>query len=373
MGLGLVIVLLAIYGLTTTMTANLSTILQPYLRLKDMVALGEIMKALGLIFLVMGTNVGNTNFWVVLVGQVVGGSGFSLAISSDGSLLRAITARAGNELFIRTQSQSQSLMFIATLVAGCAGSILYDYEAHWPFYASLLSTLTASAVIALIREDGGRSTISVTEGASASFHIDDKSRFWMNFYSLSRAYTLGPFVGFLPFFFIELQVDPYLFGSVLGLFSLFAFLSALYANAFLKRFGLRALMATTLISMLGSMLLFGFTEWFSRQGIDYFVIGLVAIALLGIGSGGVRPVAMANVKLDKLKPDQRTRLLGQMERNFGLCNGILLMAGGYILAVADFEVLMRLLGVSYVIMIGLLLTARGDEAAGKSSAFDRQT
>ncbi|HSK38955.1 MAG TPA: hypothetical protein VK943_04235, partial [Arenibaculum sp.] len=141
MGLGRIIALLAVYGLTTTVTANLSSFLQPWLRLKEMVALGELLKGAGLALVIYGTSVGGTDFWVVMAGQVVGGTGFSLAISSDGGLLRTITATGGaaggNEVFARTQSRSQSLMFMATLVAGCVGSILYDYEAHWPFYAAL--------------------------------------------------------------------------------------------------------------------------------------------------------------------------------------------------------------------------------------------
>ncbi len=363
MGLGRIIVLLAVYGLITTVTANLSSRLHHRLSLKQMVALGEILKAIGLALVILGTRIGGTEFWTVMAGQVIGGTGFSLAISADGSLLRTITQASGNELFNQIQSRSQSRMFIATLVAGCVGSILYDYEAHWPFYASLGATIAASAAILFIKAEEApvvAGAMAKTDGLAA-IGLDGSQRFWMNFYSISRAYTLGPFVGFLPFYFIQLQVDPFLFGSVLGLFSVGAFLAALYANTFLKYFGLPALMVATVASMLGSMLLFGFSEWLSVRGIDYFVTGLVAVALLGVGSGGVRPLTMANINLGRLKAEHRPRVLSRMERNFGVFNGVLLAAGGALLERNGFSAVMLCLALSYLSMMALLQVSRKQE------------
>jgi predicted MFS family arabinose efflux permease len=360
MGLARIIALLAVYGLTTTVTANLGGALQPHLRLKEMVALGELMKGAGLALVILGTSVGGTDFWIVMAGQVVGGTGFSLAISSDGGLLRAVTAASGNDLFARTQSRSQSLMFAATLVAGCVGSILYAYEAHWPFYAALAATLAAGAAILFVREEKVRPAPPAAAGAGGTddLGLDAGQRFWMNFYALSRAYTLGPFVGFLPFYFIELQVDEFLFGSVLGLFSMAAFVAAWYANAFLQRFGLRALMAVTVCSMLGAMLLFASCDWLAVQGFDYFLTGLVAVTLLGVGSGGVRPATMGNIDLGRLRPAHRTVVLSRMERNFGIVNGAMLFAGGSLLARSGFPTLMLVLGLSYVVAMGLLMVSR---------------
>lgn len=357
MGLARIIALLAVYGLTTTMTASLGGLLQPHLRLKEMVALGEALKGAGLALVIHGTSVGGTDFWIVMAGQVVGGTGFSLAISSDGGLLRTVTAARGNDLFAQTQSRSQSLMFMATLVAGCVGSILYAYEAHWPFYAALAATLAAGAAILLVREEKAPPAPRPSGRGPADLGLDAGQRFWMNFYALSRAYTLGPFVGFLPFYFIELQVDEFLFGSVLGLFSMAAFVAAWYANAFLRRFGLRALMAGTVCSMLGAMLLFASCDWLAVRGVDYFATGLVAVTLLGVGSGGVRPATMGNIDLGRLQPAYRTVVLARMERNFGIVNGAMLFAGGLVLARSGFPTLMLVLGLSYVAAMGLLMVS----------------
>jgi hypothetical protein len=97
---------------------------------------------------------------VPFIGQMLGGTGFSLAISTDTSLLRSITECAPEGSFGKF-SRRHSYMFLSTLVAGSVGSILFDYEAHWPFYSSILATLIAITCILLIRGDkraGGSKT-----------------------------------------------------------------------------------------------------------------------------------------------------------------------------------------------------------------------
>lgn len=355
MGLYNTIALLVVYGLVTTVTATLGTALLRHMRQKAVVALGELMKGAGLFLVILGTGVGSTDFWTVMAAQVIGGTGFSLAISTDSSLLRTVTAAGGNDLFMRVQSRSQSLMFIATLVAGCIGSILYDYEAHWPFYAALATNLLSAALIFAIREEKAAPAAAGAPSAPVRLRPDPDQAFWMDFYALSRAFTMAPFVGFLPFFFIMLGVDPFLFGSVLGLFTMAGFIAALYCNAFLKRFGLNALMGVTIGCMLGSMWLFGFSDWFARQGVDYFLVGLAAIGLLGLGSGGVRPVTMGNIRMGALGPQERILLLSTMERNFGICNAVLLAAGGFLLVEYGFGTLMIALSAGYVMLIAGLL------------------
>jgi hypothetical protein len=47
-----------------------------------------------------------------------------------------------------------------------------------------------------------------------------------------------------------------------------------------------------------------------------------------------------------------------MERNFGLVNGAMLFAGGYLLAESGFPTLMFVLGLSYFSAMGLLLVTK---------------
>lgn len=355
-----VIFLLALYGMVTMVSANLGTALLPYMHQKNIIAFGELLKAAGLVLMILGTRVGGTDFWVILLAQIVGGCGFSLAISIDSSLLRTITTGAPGNAFANIQARSQSLMFIATLFAGSIGGILFSYEAHWPFYASFFVALASAALIFSIREDAAPIVVAAPgkKPPKTPPKLDKDQLFWMRFYSLSRAFTLAPFIGFLPFYFIMIGVDPFLFGAVLGLFTLSGFIAALYTNAFLKRFGINALMTVTICSMLASMLLFGFSESLSDLGFDYFPVGLLAIGLLGLGSGGVRPVTMGNINLAVLSPPQRTTLLSTMERNFGIYNGILLVVGGFLLIEFSYQALMLILAVFYLLLMGCLAASK---------------
>lgn len=367
-GFGNVIVLLALYGLVTMVTSGLGTALMPYLRQKNIIALGELMKAAGLVLILLGTRVGATDFWTVMLAQVVGGCGFSLAMSTDAGLLRTITSAGPADAFARIQARSQSLMFIATLVAGSVGGILFAYEAHWPFLAALLVALASAALIFMIDEPAPTGRRPAPGAPVPAPVLDRDQLFWTRFYALSRAFTLAPFVGFLPFYFIMIGVDPFLFGAVLGLFTLSGFGAALYTGAFLKRFGINALMAATVASMLGAMLLFGASEVLADAGIDYFPVGLLAIGLLGLGSGGVRPVTMGNLDMSNLTPPQRTTLLATMERNFGIYNGILLLVGGYVLVAFSYQTLMLLLAAVYLLMMAWLATGKGARPAAADAA-----
>ncbi|MGN6315600.1 MFS transporter [Trinickia sp.] len=353
LGLYRVIALLAIYGLVTTVTASLGGKLLTKLSEKQVVAVGETMKACGIVLLLAGTRLADVDMHLLVLSQIIGGTGFSIALSTDSSLLRSLASAGGDStLFMRAQTRSQSQMFIATLVAGTSGSILFDYQPFWPFYASLLASVSSTVLVMMIREPAAARS---APGATAkALSIDSGQRFWMGFYSLSRAFTLAPFVGFLPFYFIMVNVDPLLFGAVLGLFTLSAFATSLAVNGFIKRFGVRVLMVATLCCMFGAMLVLGCSEWLAGQGVDYFVSGLIGITLLGLGSGGVRPATMANLDLSALGPLERVALFSRMERNFGIANGALLALGAYLLANEGFQVLMMSLGVLYLLALGAL-------------------
>lgn len=354
LGLYRVIALLAIYGLVTTVTSGLGGRLLGVMSEKKVVATGEMMKACGIMLLLGGTRLADVDMNLLVLAQIVGGTGFSVALSTDSSLLRTLAGAAGDAaLFMRAQTRSQSQMFIATLVAGSTGSILFDYQPFWPFYASLAASVVSTLLVLMIREPqvASRPAAAPRPGALV---FGSSQRFWMGFYSLSRAFTLAPFVGFLPFYFIMVDVDPLLFGAVLGLFTLSAFATSVAVNGFTRRFGVTALMAATLACMFSAMLVLGCSEMLAGHGIDYFVSGLVGISLLGLGSGGVRPATMANLDVSALDPLERVALFARMERNFGIANGLLLAIGAYLLADAGFQALMLWLSALYLLALGAL-------------------
>ncbi|MBD2342712.1 MFS transporter [Anabaena subtropica] len=347
MGILLTETLLMVYGLSIMLNTKTNSFLLNYMPQKSVIALGELLKAIGLFLIIWGTRVGNTNFWLPFLGQIIGGSGFSLAISSDSSLLRSITSKSSTDLFNNIQSKSQSLMFLSTLLAGVIGSILFDYEAHWPFYISMLANAMAIISILLISEEPNlskqKTSSSKTHNSIQKPKITAEQGFWMNYYALSRAFLLASFVGFLPFFFLMLQVDIPFFGLVLSLFSIGAFFSALYSSQLMKVIGINNFIIITMGCTLISMILFSIFEDFG--------ISLIAILLLGFGSGCIRPLTMKNLDLSNLNPQQRASILSTMEQRFSIINAVLLLVGGYILIEYNFQSLMIQITIAYVIAI----------------------
>ncbi|WP_380179050.1 MFS transporter [Kalamiella sp. sgz302252] len=363
-GMYRIIALLAIYGLSSTFCASLSGILLRAFSQKQVVAIGELAKAAGLALILWGTR--QTEFSVAVLGiaQIIGGAGFSIALSTDSSLLRQIVRPGGDPgLFMQVQTRTQSQMFIATLLAGTAGSILFDYNPQWPFFASLLASLLSVLVILPINEPPQPAE---EQGAvkPAALQLLPQQQFWMIFYSLSRAFTLAPFIGFIPFYFIMVNVEPLLFGAVLSFFTLSAFAAAKVGNVIIQRYGVNMLLALTVMLMLGALLLFGFSSELAAMGIDYFISGLAAIGLLGLGSGAIRPVTMANLDVSQNSAAERMHIFGRMERDFGLANGLLLMAGAVLLVNQGVEALMIAFSGFYLLsMAGLIALRRYHEKA----------
>lgn len=64
---------------------------------------------------------------------------------------------------------------------------------------------------------------------------------------------------------------------------------------------------------------------------------------------------MGNIRMGALGPQERILLLSTMERNFGICNAVLLAAGGFLLVEYGFGTLMIALSASYVVLVAALL------------------
>jgi len=368
------VVLLAAYGGAITVCSEAGAWLSRRLSKKYVVMVGETLKAANVVLILAGTQPGHTSFWIPLLGQIVGGCGFAIAISTDSGLLRTITESGGNALFGKVQARSQTLMFVATLVSGISGALLYANSSDWVFLASLVANLFAILFMFLIQtDDAPHPAPPPSPGGAApptKWRLDPVRRAWVMFYALSRAFTLAPFVAFMPYFFISIGTDQALFGVVLSLFTVFGILSAQNAGKFLQRYGVRALGLTTVGCMVGGMALLGFSPVFAENGIDYFVVGLAAMALFGLGSGGIRPVALQNLDLGGVPGPARPGVLSQMEREYGIWNMGLMLAGGYVMSLLGFTPMMQWLVVGYLVAVGFLaLTfARGTPRAQETPA-----
>ena len=121
-------------------------------------------------------------------------------------------------------------------------------------------------------------------------------------------------------------------GGVSGAFSLAAFVAARYVAAILNRLGPRIFALVTRGHPGGGV-----------RGVrpaPSLWLTVVAMALMGAASGGVRPATMA--RLAAVAKQARgggvpTSVVARMETAFGVCNALLILVGGLLIAYASFE------------------------------------
>ncbi|MCW7538199.1 MFS transporter [Aquabacterium sp. A7-Y] len=323
-----VMVLVASYSAASTFTSDLAPRLSRRFRGSRVVAAGELLKSVGLAGLIVGTLPGAVSFELLLLSQVVGGAGFAISLSADNALLRSLSNSADPKAFAALQARTQSAMFVATLVAGSLGSVLFDHEAHYPLYAGIAASLASIVLVLTISDAPPPATASSAPTAPAPLRLDADQLYWVRFYAVTRAFAMAPFLGLIPLYFTLQQVDPYLFGAVLGLFTLGGFGVALSGLNKIDAEQARTAYSVLLAGLLASLLCFALSVRLDGLGLSYFASGLIGIALLGVSAGAIRPVVMARLDLSSVPPPQRVAVFAAMERLFGyLCAGLLLVAG----------------------------------------------
>ncbi|MBA2674420.1 MFS transporter [Ramlibacter sp.] len=354
--------LLAVYSASSTLAADIAPRLSRMMASARMVILGEGMKSLGLALLVIGTLPGSVSLPMLLVGQVIGGTGFALALAADGGLLRVVAPGADAKTLGVIQGRTQSMMFIATLVAGFIGGVLFDHEAHWAFYAGISASMASMVVILFIAEPQQQAAPAAAAGAPppaapAPLRLSRNQTTWVGFYAITRAFALAPFIGLLPLHFALQNVDPYLFGLVLGLFTLGGFIVALYGAPVIAWLGPQGGVWVTFTGIVASLGLFAVSDLLEYwMGISIFATSLAGILLLGIAAGAIRSVVTTRLDLQLLTMPQRIMVFSRMERMFGYLSAALLLSFGQLVERLSINATFGLT------VLALLLTVAGSAA-----------
>jgi len=327
--------LLAVYAVTLMVTSKLNAVMLAAMPHKYVIAIGELIKAAGLAALISSEHLS-----ILILGQVLSGLGYSLAQGTDSSLLRTIVTDP--ESYKKAESGSSSYTFASFLLSGIIGSVIFNYSAEYAFWCSMCANAVAIIAVLLIKEPAH----AKSPGSSAAAKPIETStqKFWKLYYALTRAFAMATFVGFLPYyFFVSVKVNLNLFGLVLSLFTLLGFIAARFILKTGARYGYFKVAAISAILSACSLLLFGSSA--------HIAIGVAALAVLGLASGGVRPLAVSNLNLGNLAPADRTAILSSMERYFGFANALLLIIGGAALQWIGFQWLMLASAVIYVILL----------------------
>jgi predicted MFS family arabinose efflux permease len=327
--------LLAVYAVTLMLTSKLNAAMLAKLPHKHVIAIGELIKAGGLIALIA-----NEQLPVLFIGQILSGLGYSLAQGTDSSLLRTIVTDP--ESYKKAESGSSSYTFASFLLSGIIGSVIFNYSAEYAFWCSICANAVAIIAVMLISEPAHAQSAG---SAEANKPLETSTqKFWKLYYALTRAFAMATFVGFLPYyFFVSVKVNLNLFGLVLSLFTLLGFIAARNILKIGAKFGFLKVAAISVILTALSLLLFGSST--------HITIGIAALAVLGLASGGVRPLTVSNLNLGNLPPADRTAILSSMERYFGFANALLLIIGGVALQWIGFQWLMLASAVMYVILL----------------------
>ncbi len=325
-----VALLLASYSGASTLAADLAPRLSRVMPAQRLVLLGECMKSLGLAVLVLGSLPGQVSLSMLFAGQVIGGTGFALALAADGGLMRIVAPGADPKALGQIQGRTQSMMFIATLVAGFIGGVLFDHEAHWALYAGIGASLASMLVVLLIAEppQAADGLSQASASVPTTLCLSRSQTTWMGFYAITRAFALAPFIGLLPLHFALQNVDPYLFGLVLGLFTAGGFVVALWGAPVIAWLGPQGGVWVTFGGIVGSLTLFAASDMLERRGVSIFTTSLLSISLLGVAAGAIRSVVTTRLDLQQLTLPQRITVFARMERQFGYLSALLLTCFG---------------------------------------------
>ena len=355
---------LAVYGAALALAGPVVRPIAARLSLTATVSLGEALKALGLLLLAVPGGIA-----VAVVAQVVAALGFSLASGTDSALLAEICRRDGEEAR-SWESRSGSLTFIAALVAGIAGAVLYQADHAIPFVLSaVMSALAAAVAVSAGRGiDRASASAPVRPGATGTAapgrdpHAGTVAR-WGAYYTVVRGFVLALFIGFLPYLlYVRLHASLPVFGLILGSYTLSGYFSARYGKLLVERFGARgvALLAVALTG-LGLLVL----VW--QENIAGAAIATVA---LGAGVGGVRPmvVGAVNEALSDRPATERAAALRRNEARFAAFNTVLILLAGLALDRVSFPHLLAGLAVGYLVVAGAVLAALPRPAATDPAA-----
>jgi len=310
-------VLVAGYGLASSFSAPLATLLTRRLGLARAMALGEVGKALGALglgCLVALHGLTPLVFTLIAAGcQIVGGIGYTVAAIPDGMLagaVRGLPDAPANAA--QSDAKAASAMFAAFMLAGLSGAAIAQLAFPLPFFlggmASLAAALTATRLAGLERPKAPAATKPA--GKPAAEPMSAVARDAILVYGLFRGTSLSIQVGIMPMLlFVERQIPLWLFGVAFASYTFSGFLSAKYyaklSAGLSGRAQAAAIGALSVLTFAGLALVPGL--WVAIAPIPLF-----------IASGVVRPYCLPRLAVGVTDPAVRQARIALAERAFAL-------------------------------------------------------
>ena len=320
-------VIMAVYGLAVFAYTKSPTSLKPtyHFSCKYVLLISEVFKFIGLILVVLTQNIAG-----ICLAQIFLGFGYGIAAGCDTRIINHHIDDGG-----KFQSRSNSLMFVALLVAGLFGSVLFDIDIRLPFIASALADIVTGIVcMTLPNEPGKMETVSKNR-TNAKLTYQEKSLVCT--YCLTRGIILTFFTGFLPYhLFIDMNIPVYGFITILTSYTFLGNISSNFiAGRLKKEYAVRIMNICLLLSLI---------MYFSNN----LIMIVAATILLGLTSGATRPICLNGLR----DTGSNVALVSNiMEGIYSIINITLLILGGVLYYFYGFVYMHLLLAVVFIIYI----------------------
>lgn len=332
--------LLALYGIAVTFFIGLSKKITSFIGHKNALILGELFKITGLLLFILCAQ--KTS--VLCLAQITMGIGYSLIVGNDTVILQQSFGENATAEYQIAQAKTNSYMFIALLLSGLVGAFLF---AHSPILVMWLSIGAAILSVASILTMHYIKQDRVMPHSVISLPVMKEA---LRYYFIIRGLVLAVFVGVLPyFFFLLMHTTMVWFGVILSSFTLCGFLSSKYLTHRFKKISI-----TTL--SIGSIIVIAFAFLCLLFGNMY--IGAVTTILLGLLSGCVRPVTVANIDGKRFNVE---KTLNKAEFYYGIFNAFILVMAALFFKYSTFNTYIYfLVGICVLSSLFIYFTNQGD-------------
>lgn len=323
--------ILAIYCLTILVVnlLQLKKTAERYLNDKNLLIVSELLKIFGLAVLYFADS-----YLLYAVAQVILGLGYCIGAGSDNKIIQ----QNAKEISL-VQGKTNGYMFLSLLGSGLIGSYLFSIDLYLPFIASIGASLLSIVFCKLFLPDTVKiaeksKTIKQNESDEQSSKIND---FYVYTYSFIRGIALTFFTGLLPYYlFVDLKVGIYLFIGILTSYTLAGSIAS-------KHYGKVNIKGPKLVLFLNIVLIISLILFF----IGNVYVTIIGTILLGLTAGPVRPIVIGAI-IDFQK--NSNKLISKMETIYSIINIILLIIGGILYKIYNFQAVVLFMMCVFIIL-----------------------
>jgi hypothetical protein len=270
------------------------------------------------------------------------GIGYSMIVGNDTIILQQITKEYNKSEANLIQAKTNSYMFLALLLSGLIGVIIFPYNSSMIFICSIVATLFSIGSIYLMSYK-----FIVTKNLKINnvSQIDKEAR---NYYYVVRGFVLAIFVGVLPYFLFVINKSSIIWaGIVLSSFTFCGYISSRYLTQYIIQYNINNIFRISILCILISVLSLLFNNHY---------LGMPIALILGIVSGCVRPVTIAKINNNDYSVEAT---LNSAEYMYGILNTTILIMAAIVLKFFNFSFYVNSLVILILIFIVIHFYAQG--------------